>query len=200
MNSVLFLTQMQCLETHVCGSSTCFPSRWGLPQPRHRWGPPRGSAGRGGRMCWENSPAGESSPVPAAKLYQESGKEIAEDVGAAVFSVSVEFCQREEIWQRLCELAYPNFSPQYPCKPRLALPGKGPMPKSSSWALGAADMGFIAAGTCCLACRGCLTAGGVTRRPLLLPLIAQAAAGSEGEGRRQTWLSLRMVLQVLLLG
>lgn len=28
-----------------------------------------------------------------------SGKEIAEGSGAAVFSVSVEFCQLEEIWQ-----------------------------------------------------------------------------------------------------
>lgn len=48
-------------------------------------------------MHWENSPAGESSPVPATKLYRGSGKEIAEDVGGAVFSVSIEFCQIEEI-------------------------------------------------------------------------------------------------------
>lgn len=57
----------------------------------------------GGWMHWENSPAGESSPVPATKLYWGSGKEIAEDVGGAVFSVSIEFCQIEEIWQ--CQAA-----------------------------------------------------------------------------------------------
>ena len=61
----------------------------------------------------------------------------------------------------LSELAHVKLSPQYP---RTALSGEGPMPKSSSWALGAADAGFMAAGTCRLACRGCLTAGEVTPR------------------------------------
>lgn len=52
------------------------------------------------------------------------------------------------------------------------------MPKSSSWALGAADGGLVAAGTCCLACGGCRTAGGVTPRPL--PLMARDRREREG--------------------
>lgn len=63
----------------------------------------------------------------------------------------------------LSELAHTKLSPQYLQR---ALSGRGPTPQSSSWALGAADAGFMAAGTCCLACRGCLAAGGVTPRPL----------------------------------
>jgi len=131
-----------------------FPCPRGLPQQRR--GPPQLFQPRGR----ENSCAGCRSHAWQSNATKPQGG--TRSPRGLVLLCSAPALNLAEQWSSgsggcLPELAHGELSPQ---RPRTALSGEGPMPQSSSWALGAANAGLAAAGRCCL------TVGGVSPRPL----------------------------------